>query len=40
MEFQGTNEGGSLGWIKESSLNSVIRDQILNTKLEVILNQL
>ena len=27
------NEGGSLGWIKESSLNSVIRDQILNTKI-------
>ena len=27
------NEGGSLGWIKESSLNSVIRDEILNTKI-------
>ena len=27
------NDGGSLGWIKESSLNSVIRDQILNTKI-------
>ena len=27
------NDGGSLGWIKESSLNPVIRDQILNTKI-------
>ena len=25
------NDGGRLGWIKESSLNSKIRDQILNT---------
>ena len=27
------NDGGSVGWIKESSLNPVIRDQILNTKI-------
>ena len=27
------NDGGSLGWIKESSLNSVIRDQILSTEI-------